>query len=146
MNRYNLEVSVGIFVLAGIIALGYLSVKLGKLEVLGSSGYEVVARFENIGGLKTGSSVEIAGVDIGRVTSIGLRDYEAQVTLRISPGVELQEDTIASVRTKGLIGEKYIQITPGGSDKLVEPGGAIRETESAIDFERLISNYIFGKV
>lgn len=146
MNRYALEVSVGIFVLAGMIALGYLSIKLGKLDVFGSSGYEVKARFEDIGGLKSGSTVEIAGVEIGRVTGIGLKDYEALITFQIFPGVELQEDAIASVRTKGLIGEKYVQITPGGSDELIKPGGTIRETESAIDFERLISNYIFGKV
>lgn len=146
MNRYALEVSVGIFVLAGMVALGYLSIKLGKLDVFGNSGYEVKAKFEDIGGLKSGSTVEIAGVEIGRVTGIGLKDYEALITFRIFPGVELQEDAIASVRTKGLIGEKYVQITPGGSDELVKPGGTIRETESAIDFERLISNYIFGKV
>ncbi len=146
MNRYALEVSVGIFVLAGVIALGYLSIKLGKLEVIGNSGYEVTAEFVNIGGLKTGSAVEIAGVEIGRVTDISLVDYEAMVTIRINPGVELQEDAIASIRTKGLIGEKYLQITPGGSEKIVEPGGKLRETESAIDFEQLISNYIFGKV
>lgn len=146
MNRYALEVSVGIFVLAGVIALGYLSIKLGKLEVIGNSGYEVTAGFENIGGLKTGSAVEIAGVEIGRVTGISLVDYQAMVTIRVNPGVELQEDAIASVRTKGLIGEKYLQITPGGSERLVEPGGRLRETESAIDFEQLISNYIFGQV
>jgi phospholipid/cholesterol/gamma-HCH transport system substrate-binding protein len=146
MNRYSLEVSVGVFVLAGMIALGYLSIKLGKLEVLGGSGYQVVAEFENIGGLKTGSAVEIAGVEVGRITNISLKDYQALVRIQMNPGVKLQEDSIASVRTKGLIGEKYLQITPGGSDKIIKPGGRIRDTESAIDFEQLISNYIFGKV
>jgi len=146
MNRYSLEVSVGVFVLAGMIALGYLSIKLGKLEVLGSAGYPVVAEFENIGGLKTGSAVEIAGVEVGRITDISLKDYQALVRIQMNPGVELQEDAIASVRTKGLIGEKFLQITPGGSDKYIKAGGRIRDTESAIDFEQLISNYIFGKV
>jgi len=146
MSRYNLEVSVGIFVLAGMLALGYLSIRLGKLEVLGSSGYEVTAEFSDIGGLKNGAEVEIAGVEVGRVTDISLKDYQAQVKLRMKPGVKLQDDAIASIKTKGLIGEKFVQITPGGSEKEVVQGGVLHETESAIDFERLISNYIFGKV
>ena len=145
-NRRGLEISVGIFVIIGVLALGYLSIKLGKLEVIGSNGYEVTAEFSNIGGLKSGASVEIAGVDVGRVTSISLKDYQALVRIRMNEGVKLQDDTIASVKTKGLIGEKYVQLTPGGSEKDVTAGGKIRETESAIDFENLISQYIFGKV
>jgi len=146
MNRYNLEVLVGIFVVAGLIALGYLSIKLGKLEVIGTKGYDVVAEFSDVGGLKAGSSVEIAGVDVGRVTDISLKDYQALVRIRMRPDVKLQDDSIASIKTKGLIGEKFVALAPGGSDKMVKPGGRIRETESAIDFENLISNYVFGKV
>lgn len=146
MNRFNLEVLVGIFVVAGLIALGYLSIKLGKLEVIGGKGYDVVAEFSNAGGLKTGSTVEIAGVEVGRVTEISLKDYQALVRIRMKQDVKLQDDSIASIKTKGLIGEKYVALTPGGSDKLVKAGGKIRETESAIDFENLISNYVFGKV
>ena len=146
MGRERVEVLVGIFVLAGAVALGYLSIKLGKLEVLGNRGYEVVAEFADIGGLKSGSTVEIAGVQVGRVTGIGLKDYQAEVRIRMNPGVKLQEDSIASIKTKGLIGEKFVQLSPGGSDDYIKPGGRIRETESAIDFEGLISNYIFGKV
>jgi phospholipid/cholesterol/gamma-HCH transport system substrate-binding protein len=145
-SRYNLEVLVGIFVVAGLIALGYLSIKLGKLEVIGNKGYDVVAEFSNVGGLKAGSTVEIAGVDVGRVTEISLKDYQALVHIRMSKDVKIQDDTIASIKTKGLIGEKYVALTPGGSDMMVKAGGRIRETESAIDFESLISNYIFGKV
>lgn len=146
MGREKTEVLVGIFVLVGIIALGYLSIKLGKLEVLGSRGYEVTAEFTDIGGLKVGSSVEIAGVEVGRVTGISLKDYQALVRIRMNPGVKLSDDTIASIKTKGLIGEKYVELSPGGSEKIIGQGGSIRETESAIDFESLISNYIFGKV
>lgn len=146
MKRYNLEVSVGIFVLAGLLALGYLSIKLGKLEVLGNSGYEITAGFTDVGGLKSGAEVEIAGVEVGRVTAITLKNYEAQVHIRMKEDVKLEDDTIASVRTKGLIGEKYVQLTPGGSERMIQPGGVIRDTESAVDFEKLISNYIFGKV
>lgn len=145
-SRYGLEVLVGIFVVVGVIALGYLSIKLGKLEVLGSSGYDVAAEFTDIGGLKAGAAVEIAGVEVGRVTSIKLKDYEALVTIRMHGDVKLQDDSIASVKTKGLIGEKFVSISPGGSDKLLGPGGRIRDTESAVDFEKLISQYIFGKV
>lgn len=145
-SRYNLEVLVGIFVVAGLIALGYLSIKLGKLEVIGSKGYDVVAEFSDVGGLKAGSAVEIAGVEVGRVTDISLKDYQALVRIRMKQDVKLQDDSIASIKTKGLIGEKYVALTPGGSDMMVKAGGRIRETESAIDFENLISNYVFGKV
>ena len=146
MKRYNLELSVGIFVVMGMLALGYISVKLGKVEFLGSSGYELTAQFDDIGGLKTGAAVEIAGVEVGWVVGVTLKDYKADVRVRINNGVVLQDDAIASIRTKGLIGEKFIQLTPGGSEKKVGQGGKLRETEPAIDFEKLISNYVFGKV
>ena len=147
MGRRNVEVLVGVFVLAGLIALGYLSIKLGKLEVIGGGGYDVSAGFTDIGGLKAGASVEIGGVDVGRVTGIRLgKEYEAVVTMRINDGVKLSDDTIASVKTKGLIGEKFVELSPGGSSVMLRAGGKIRETESAIDFEKLISQYIFGKV
>ncbi|MEK7715358.1 MAG: MlaD family protein, partial [candidate division NC10 bacterium] len=93
-----------------------------------------------------GSTVEIAGVEIGRVEAIGLADYQARVTLRIHAGVKLQEDSIASIKTKGLIGEKYLRISPGGSDRLILPRGRIREVEAPVDFEELLSKYIFGKI
>ena len=99
-----------------------------------------------MGGLKAGSSVEIAGVEIGRVESIGLADYQARVVLRLQKDIKLQEDSIASIKTKGLIGEKFVRISPGGSDKLIPPGGRIREVEAPVDFEELLSKYIFGKV
>lgn len=146
MKRFDLELAVGLFIIAGIICLGYLSIKLGKMEVLGGRGYEVYAIFSNVGGLKTGSSIVIAGVDVGRVKSIILDDYQAHVVLNLSEGLKIQEDAIASVRTKGLIGEKYIEITPGGSEKIIEHGGRIRETQPAVDLEELISKFVFGKI
>lgn len=146
MKKIDLELSVGLFIIAGIICLGYLSIKLGKMEVLGSKGYEVYAIFSNSGGLKTGSSVVIAGVDVGRVKSITLEDYQARVILNLPENVNIQEDAIASIKTRGLIGEKYIEITPGGSEKLIPPGGRIRETQPAVDLEELISNFVFGKI
>ena len=146
MKRDSIEVLVGIFVLVGIIALAFLSIKLGKLEVIGNAGYNIQAEFSNIGGLKAGATVEIAGVDVGRVTKIYLKDYQALVIMRMDPDVKISDDSIASIKTKGLIGEKYVSLSPGGSDKMMAAGGTLRETESAIDFESLIANYIFGKV
>jgi phospholipid/cholesterol/gamma-HCH transport system substrate-binding protein len=146
MERTKVNVAVGLFLVLGILALGYLSIRLGKVSFLGGSGYAVTADFPSVGGLKAGSGVEIAGVLIGRVESIGLADYQARVVLRLNSGVKLQDDSIASIKTKGLIGEKYIRISPGGSDKIIPPNGRIREVEAPVDLEELISKYIFGKV
>ncbi len=146
MERSRLNIAVGLFIVLGLVALGYLSIKLGRVSVLGGGGYLLTADFPSVGGLKVGSNVEIAGVEIGRVESIGLADYQARVVLRVRPDVKLQEDAIASIKTKGLIGEKYIRISPGGSDRLIPPNGRIREVEAPVDFEELLSKYIFGKV
>ena len=146
MKRFDLELTVGLFIIAGIICLGYLSIKLGKMEVVGGKGYEIYAIFSNIGGLRTGSSIEIAGVDVGRVKSITLDNYQAHVVLNLPWSVKIQEDAIALVKTKGLIGERYIEITPGGSEKIIQPGGRLRETQPAVDLEELISKFAFGKI
>jgi phospholipid/cholesterol/gamma-HCH transport system substrate-binding protein len=146
MKRFDLELMVGLFIITGIICLGYLSIKLGKMEVVGGKGYEIYAIFSNIGGLRTGSSIEIAGVDVGRVKSITLDNYQAHVVLDLPRSVKIQEDAIALVKTKGLIGEKYIEISPGGSEKIIQPGGRIRETQPAVDLEGLISKFAFGKI
>lgn len=145
MERTRLNVAVGVFVVIGILALGYLSINLGQVSLFGG-GYHITVDFPTVGGLRKGSSVEIAGVRVGRVESIDLVDYQARVTLRIETGVTLQEDAIASIKTKGLIGEKYVRISPGGSDKVIPPNGRIREVEAPVDFEELLSKYIFGKV
>ena len=142
----RVNIAVGLFLVLGILALGYLSVKLGRVSLFGTSGYTVTVDFPSVGGLKAGSAVEIAGVEIGRVESIGLSDYQARATLRVQRDVKLQEDSIASIKTKGLIGEKFVRISPGGSDKIIPPGGRIREVEAPVDFEELLSKYIFGKV
>src|SRR5437667_8901704 len=138
MKRSVLDLSVGVFLLIGLLALGWLSVKLGKIEVLGNRGYTLTADFPSVGGLKAGSSVEIAGVEVGRVDSIVLdKDFQARVQMRIRPDVKLQDDSIASIKTKGLIGERYIRISPGGSDKAIAPNGRIREVEPPVAFEEL---------
>jgi phospholipid/cholesterol/gamma-HCH transport system substrate-binding protein len=146
MRRSAVDLGVGIFVIIGILALMWLSAKLGRVEFLGAQGYQVTADFPSVGGLKPGSTVEIAGVEIGRVESIFLADYQARIRMWIRGDVKLQEDSIASIKTKGLIGEKYVRINPGGSDRLIQPNGRIREVEAPVDFEELLSKYIFGKV
>lgn len=146
MKRSALDLGVGVFVLIGLIALGWMSVKLGRVDLLGNRGYVVSADFPTVGGLKAGSTIEIAGVEVGRVDRIVLQDYQAHVVMMIQPGVKLQDDSIASIKTKGLIGERYVRISPGGSEKIIEPNGRIREVEPPVDIEELLSKYIFGKV
>jgi phospholipid/cholesterol/gamma-HCH transport system substrate-binding protein len=146
MSRGKLELTVGIFVLYGLACLTYLAVHLGKVEVFGQ-GYQVTANFENISGLKTGAAVEVAGVAVGRVESIRVTpDHRAQLTLNLNPGLIIKEDAIASIRTKGIIGDKFIKLSPGYAEKTITPGGKIRETESAVEWEELIAKYIHGKV
>ena len=126
MTQTRTEIVVGFFVLVGMACLGYLALKLGKLEVLGNSGYTVYADFPSVAGLKIGDPVEIAGVKIGRVEVMGLADDRARLQLRI------------------LIGDKFVLITPGASDKIIPPGGKIRETDSPPDIVDLIGKIVGG--
>jgi phospholipid/cholesterol/gamma-HCH transport system substrate-binding protein len=146
MKKFDLELAVGLFLIVGIVCLGYLSIKLGKMEIVGGKAYDVYGLFSNSGGLKEGSSVVIAGVDIGQVKEVSLVNYEAKVVMSLPENLKIQEDAIASIRTRGLIGEKYIEITPGASDKLIGAGGRIRETQPAVNLEQLISSFVFGKL
>ena len=134
--------------LIGIVCLCYLSVKLGKMELIGGNTYPVYAEFDSVSGLKQGAFVEIAGVEVGRVDTIAFLPDKgvARVNLRINAGVKLQDDVIAAVRTRGIIGDKFLKLKPGGSDKILAPGGRLRETESSVDIEELLSKYIHGKV
>jgi phospholipid/cholesterol/gamma-HCH transport system substrate-binding protein len=147
MERPSVNIAVGLFVVLGVLALAYLSIQLGRVTIFTGGGYDVIADFPSVGGLRPGASVEIAGVEVGRVQSIGLADdYQARVVLRLNSSVKLQEDAIASIKTKGLIGEKFIRISPGASEKLIPPKGRLREVEAPVDLEELISKYVFGKV
>ncbi len=140
------EFTVGVFMIVGIAALIYLSVSLGNIEIFsGSKFYTATAHFDSVAGLKNGASIEIAGVQVGKVKDISLSDEMALVEMRIYKEIELSDDTIASVRTNGVIGEKFIKLSPGGSDEFIENGGTIIDTESAISLEELISKYIFEK-
>ena len=144
MNHSRTDLVVGFFVLGGIICLGYLAIRLGKLELFGNPGYVVYADFASVAGLKLGDPVEIAGVKVGKVESVALADDRARVTVRLETHVKLQEDVIASVRARGLIGDKFVLVTPGASDKIIVPGGKIRETESPPDITDLIGKVVGG--
>ena len=146
MKRSTLDLAVGVFVILGILALGWLSIRLGKVDLVGAKNYTVTADFPSAGGLKNGSSIEIAGVEIGRVSAVQLANYQARVVLSIRSDIKLTEDSIASIKTRGLIGEKFLQISPGGSDRIIKPNGKITEVEPPIDLEELLSKYVFGKV
>jgi phospholipid/cholesterol/gamma-HCH transport system substrate-binding protein len=148
MKQSSVELGVGVFVLLGIICVGYLTFRLGEVEVLGESYYMLNARFTSVTGLKKGAQVEIAGVQVGQVDAIVLepKDNVALVRLKIRENVQLTDDTIASVSTAGLLGDKFIQLSPGGSDQLLKPGDRIIETEPALDIESLIRKYAFGKL
>ena len=146
MKQFNLEVTVGLFVVLGLCALAYLSVRLGQLQIGRGHTYDLTAVFPTVAGLRVGANVEIAGVQVGRVQDIKLVNYAADVTLRIEKQVQLQEDAIASIRTRGLIGEKYVSVTPGGSEHLLTAGGRIREVEPPVDIETLIGHFIQGKL
>ncbi len=148
MKNASIETGVGIFVIIGILCVGYLTIKLGKMEIFGDDHYPLYAKFQSVSGLKSGAFVEMAGVRIGKVSSIILdpETKAALVELNIHKGVELSEDVIASVTTAGLIGDKYINLSPGGSDETLKPGDTISETESAVNLEALISKYVFGGV
>jgi phospholipid/cholesterol/gamma-HCH transport system substrate-binding protein len=148
MKKTSIETAVGLFVLIGILCVGYLTVKLGKMEIMGREYYHLNAQFESVTGLKAGAIIEMAGVPIGKVEAIAL-DTERQVArvrLKIQSNVVLTDDVIASVKTNGLIGDKYIKLSPGGSDMVLKSGDTIIETESAMDLEELISKYVFGGV
>ncbi len=145
MKKINIETGVGVFIIIGLLSLAYLSVNLGDVKLFGSDQYPVTARFANVSGLKAGATVEVAGVEIGKVSGIILEDYEAVVGMMIDPDIKIQEDAIASIRTQGIIGDKYIKIKTGGAEEFIEVNGEILETESALELEELISKYIFDK-
>ena len=143
MKKFNVETAVGTFLVAGFLCFAYLAVKLGDVQIFGRTGYDVTARFSNASGLKNGARVEVAGVVIGKVTHIQLDDYQAAIEMQIASDVSLREDAIASIRTQGIIGDKFVKISPGGADEKIKDGGEILDTEGAISLEELISKYIF---
>lgn len=148
MKQSSVELGVGLFVLLGILCVGYLTIRLGEVEVLRDDYYFLNARFTSVTGLKVGAQVEIAGVQVGQVDGIALdyKEHVALVRLKIKAGIQLSDDAIASVQTAGLLGDKYIQLSQGGSDQILKPGDRIVETEPALNIENLIRKYAFGKL
>ena len=146
-NRW-IEMAVGFFIIIGMISIGYLTVSLAKTEFMGKNSYTVFARFQSVSGLKPGAPVEMAGVKVGQVEQIDLEKVKkvALVRMKIYEDVPLSNDVIASVSTSGLIGDKFIRLSPGGSEKNLKPGEFITETESAMHLEELIGKYVFGGV
>lgn len=148
MKQSRLELIVGVFVLAGLAAVAYLALRIGAGALVGADTYALKARFTNSGGLKPGSNVLIAGVSVGRVDSVSLNpaDYSALINFSLRKEVKLPVDSIASIRTSGLIGDKFLALAPGGEDQMLAPGALITETESTVDLESLISRFAFGNV
>ncbi len=148
MRKSRFDFIVGLFLLVGFGAFAYMTTQFGEFSLFESGRYyTVAAEFDNVAGLKVGANVSIAGVVIGKVSGIELsKENMALVALYIEKKVKLTDDAIASIKTQGIIGDKFIKISPGGSDMVIEEGGLLFETESAIDLEDLISQFVFGKV
>jgi len=146
MKNNLIEMAVGLFMILGFGALVYLALQLGEVPFLTSSKtYEIKAEFDNVSGVKKGASVQIAGVVVGDVAEVSLsKDLFALLSLRIDNALEVPIDSIASVKSQGIIGDKYIQISLGGDEKVFKPGDVIRDTESSVDIESLISKFAFG--
>jgi phospholipid/cholesterol/gamma-HCH transport system substrate-binding protein len=148
MNKYSKESVVGIFVVIGLVCIGYMTIQLGDLGILGDDTYPLQARFSQVTGLRAGSAVNMLGIKVGRVGKM-IMDQEKQqavVELRLNPGVKVYDDAIASIKTEGLIGDRYVSIDAGGSGSLLKPGDLITETEAPADIMDLVSKYAFGDV
>ena len=141
-RSFSIEFFVGIFTMLGVAACGYLAIGLGDFRLSRSNEYLVYAEFDNISGLKTGASVEIAGVPIGEVSAIDLKDPMARISMRITKTVQLRDDDIASIRTKGIIGDRYVKISRGASSEHVPEGSTLTETESVVDLEDVIGKIV----
>ena len=148
MKKYAMETTVGIFLVFGLLCIGYMTVKLGHVSLLGDNAYSLFARFTTVSGLRVGSPVNMLGIEVGRVERLTMdqKDQKAVVEIRIQKDIKVYDDAIASIKTEGLIGDMFLSIDPGGAGKLLEPGGTITETQPAVDIVDLIGKYAFGEV
>ncbi len=148
MKNSRIEITVGIFLVLGFLAFGWLAMQLGEVPWLsGSRTYTVYAEFNNISGVKPGAEVQIAGVTIGSVTGLTLSEDDlAKAQLQVNKDIIIPIDSIASVKSQGIIGDKLIQITLGGDEESYKEGEVIVDTESSVDLESLISKFAFGGV
>jgi phospholipid/cholesterol/gamma-HCH transport system substrate-binding protein len=148
MKKYSKETVVGIFVVIGLLCIAYMTVKLGNVGFLGENTYSLYAKFNSVTGLRVGNPVNMLGLEIGRVASFKM-DQENQVAvvkLEITKDIQIYDDAIASIKTEGLIGDKFISIDAGGGGDLLKDGDTITETESPTDIMELVSKYAFGGV
>jgi phospholipid/cholesterol/gamma-HCH transport system substrate-binding protein len=148
MKKYAMETTVGIFLVFGLLCIGYMTVKLGHVSLLGDNTYSLFARFTTVSGLRAGSPVDMLGIEVGRVGRLTMdqKDQKAVVEIRIQKDIKVYDDAIASIKTEGLIGDMFLSIDPGGAGKLLGPGGTITETQPAVDMVDLIGKYAFGEV
>lgn len=148
MKKYSMETIVGIFVVVGLICVGYLSVKLGKVSLFHNNTYTLYARFTSADGLRVGSPVEVFGIEAGRVTYLGIDNQRqaAVVTMSLRRDVKTYRDATAAIKTMGLIGDKYVKIDPGGAEEPMKSRDTIRSTTALPDLEDLIGQYVFGQV
>ena len=148
MKKYAMETTVGIFLVFGLLCIGYMTVKLGHVSLLGDNAYSLFARFTTVSGLRTGSPVDMLGIEVGRVGRLTMdqEDQKAVVEIRIQKDIKVYDDAVASIKASGLIGDMFLSIDPGGAGKLLGPGGTITETQPAVDIVDLIGKYAFGEV
>jgi phospholipid/cholesterol/gamma-HCH transport system substrate-binding protein len=148
MKKYAMETTVGIFLVFGLLCIGYMTVKLGHVSLLGDNTYSLFARFTTVSGLRAGSPVDMLGIEVGRVGRLTMdqKDQKAVVEIRIQKDIKVYDDAIASIKTEGLIGDMFLSIDPGGAGKLLGPGEIITETQPAVDIVDLIGKYAFGEV
>ena len=148
MKKYAMETTVGVFFFVGLLLIGIMTVKLGHVSLFGEKTYPLSARFTSVTGLRVGSPVYIFGIEVGRVERLTMdqKDRKAAVDLQIKQGIKVYDDAIATIKTEGLIGDKYLRIDPGGAGELLNPGGTITETQPDLDLADLIGKYAFGDV
>ena len=148
MKKYSKETVVGIFVVIGFFLIGYMTVKLGNVGFVGDNTYSLFAKFNTVTGLREGNPVNMLGLEIGRVQKFTMDQENQQVVVefKINKGIEIYDDAIASVKTEGLIGDKYVAIDPGGGGDLLADGDSITDTNSPTDIMDLVSKYAFGDV
>jgi phospholipid/cholesterol/gamma-HCH transport system substrate-binding protein len=146
MKKYAMETAVGFFLVLGLIFIGYMTVKLGHVSFWGDETYPLSARFTSVTGLRKGSPVQMLGIEIGRVEGISIdqKEQKAVVAIQIKNGIKIYDDAIASIKTEGLIGDRYLSVDPGGAGELLKNGGVIIDTQPAVDIDDLIGKYAFG--
>jgi phospholipid/cholesterol/gamma-HCH transport system substrate-binding protein len=148
MKKYSKETTVGFFMVAGLVFIAYMAINLGKISLFGDNTYVINARFQKVNGLRTGNPVTMFGLRIGTVSAMEMdqKDQMAVVRMKIKKGIQIYEDAIASIKTEGLIGDKYVDIDAGGGLDPIAPGGTIVDTVPPVDVGDIIGKFAFGSV